>query len=106
MGEWTNGIHVSEGAKLTIKGAGNLDIFAKGHECYAIGADTESGFGNIIINNSGNININIDGENCIGIGGGVVKEGSAISLLSGSYNLNVAGVYAVGIGCFSSHRIW
>lgn len=99
------GIHVSEGAKLTIKGAGNLDIFAKGHECYAIGADTESGFGNIIINNSGNININIDGENCIGIGGGVVKEGSAISLLSGSYNLNVAGVYAVGIGCFKGDKL-
>ena len=94
------GIHVSEGAKLTIKGAGNLDIYAKGHECYAIGADSESGFGNITINNSGNININIDGENCIGIGGGIVKENSGISLLSGSYNLNVAGVHAVGIGAF------
>lgn len=94
------GIHVSEGSSLTVIGIGNLDIFAKGHECYGIGSDSESGFGNITLNSTGVINLTIDGERCMGIGGGCVKEGSAVNVLNGTYNIRIAGVDAVGIGCY------
>jgi len=97
------GIHVPEGSSLTVKGSGNLEIFAKGHECYGIGSDSESGFGVMHFKNSGDITINNDGEHCIGIGGGIASEKSKLEIFSGKYYLNVAGVLAVGIGFFKGN---
>ncbi len=97
------GIHVPESSSLTIKGTGNLSISAKGHQCYAIGADAESAFGNIMIRSSGDLNIFVDGENCVGIGGGVVGSNSEIHLALGSRRVNVAAIDAVGIGCYKGN---
>lgn len=96
----TKGIFVPEGSELTVIGPGNLDILAKGHECYAIGVDTETEYGAITLRHSGTFNITVDGENCVGIGGGVVGNNSAIDISSGTFNLTVAGVHAVGIGAY------
>lgn len=93
------GIRVPEGSYLTVIGSGKLTIFAKGHECYGIGNDSENAFGKLDINSSGIININVDGENCVGIGGGICAGNSKIDIAGGIYNLNMAGVNAVGIGC-------
>lgn len=96
----TRGIYVPSGSSLTVVGPGNLELYVKGHECYAIGADTETEFGKITFKNSGSITVNVDGENCVGIGGGTAVENSEINVLAGSLNMNVAGVSAVGIGCY------
>jgi len=92
------GIHVPESSSIKIIGGGTLTIDAKGHECFAIGTDTQTPFGLIELRSSGLVTVNIDGEECTGIGGGIKGSNSAISLTSGTVNLNVAGVNAVGIG--------
>lgn len=94
----SKGIHVPEGSSLTVIGMGNLEIIARGHDCYAIGADSESGFGAIAMNSSGQIDIIVDGEICTGIGGGMATETSKLAINSGSYNVRIAGVDAIGIG--------
>lgn len=94
------GIYVPEGSSLTVIGTGNLEIFVKGHQCYAIGADTETSFGHLKLNSSGLIKLYVDGEECIGIGGGVVGSNSAVEIMAGMFDVTVAGVNAVGIGCY------
>lgn len=98
------GIHVPEGSSLSVVGPGNIEIFAKGHECYAIGADSESGFGKIEFKNSGKIIATVDGERCVGIGGGIANENSDISINAGSFKINVAGIEAVGIGYYEGKK--
>lgn len=95
------GIFVPESSNITIKGSGVLKINVKGHECFAIGTDTQTAFGNIDVKSSGLIDIYVDGEECTGIGGGIATENSSISLLSGNVKMNFACVNAVGIGCHS-----
>lgn len=95
------GIHVPESSSLTISGPGSLQIFVKGSECYAIGADAQSPFGRIHLKSSGLITINVDGEQCVGIGGGIATENSEIAMTSGTLNLSFATVKAVGIGAYS-----
>lgn len=94
------GIHVPEGSSLSIEGHGELVMDVKGYDCYAIGANAESGFGKIMFRNSGDMQINVDGENCVGIGGGIATELSGIDITSGRIGINVAGVHAVGIGAY------
>lgn len=97
------GIHVPEGSSLTVIGMGDLEITTKGHECYAIGADSESGFGKIELNSSGLVNILVDGENCVGIGGGIASDKSGLILTSGTFDMRVAGVDAVGVGSYNGN---
>lgn len=99
----SKGIHVPDGSSIKVIGMGNLVIFSKGHECYGIGSDSESGFGNIIMNSTGLINVIVDGERCVGIGGGIVKDNSAIDIISGSYDIQIAGVDAVGLGAYEGN---
>lgn len=99
----SKGILVPESSSLTVIGTGSLTVNVKGHECYAIGNDTLSAFGNISINSSLLINILLDGERCVGIGGGLEGTNSQINLLSGTINLNVAGVQAVGVGAYTGN---
>lgn len=96
----TKGIHVPSGSSLTVVGPGNMEFYVKGHQCYAIGADTESEFGKLTFKNSGRLDINVDGEYCVGIGGGTATEDSEINITAGSFGMNVAGVSAVAIGCY------
>lgn len=95
------GIHVPEGSELTLVGTGNLEIKAKGRECYCIGADYESGFGKLTFNNSGSVKLSLDGENCVGIGGGIAEGNSSIDFTAGAYTIDVAGLQAVGIGYYN-----
>lgn len=92
------GIHVPSGSSLTVKGMGNLEILTRGHDCYAIGCDSENKVGNITMRSSGNIVITVDGEICTAIGGGIVADDSQINVHSGLYNIRVAGVDAIGVG--------
>lgn len=94
------GIHVPQGSSLTVIGSGNMEIYVKGHECYAIGAGAESGFGQLNFKNSGRMDINVDGEECVGIGGGIANEESGIDISAGDFILNVAGVNAVALGYY------
>lgn len=95
------GIHVPEGSSLTVIGNGDLDVMVKGHDCYAIGTDSENKVGVINMNSSGKVNIIVDGELCTGIGGGFATEHSQVNVNSGSFNIRVAGVDAVGVGVYS-----
>lgn len=94
------GIFVPESSTLTIIGPGALQIFVKGHECYAIGTDSQTPFGSINLRGSGLLTLNIDGEQCVGIGGGNVGSNSEINMTSGTVNMTVAGVEAVAIGSY------
>lgn len=96
----SKGILVPESSSLTLIGPGVLQIFVKGHECYAIGTDTQSAFGNITLKSTGLITLNVDGEYCVGIGGGITGSNSLISFLTGTIDMTVAGVNAVGFGAY------
>jgi hypothetical protein len=92
------GIRVPQGSTLRLEGSGELNVSAKGIDCYAIGNDPTSHFGHIISEMSGGLFINTEGNRCIGIGGGMVAEDSAIEILGGKVEVNVASVDGVGIG--------
>ncbi len=94
------GIYVPKSSSLTIIGGGILSIYAKGHECYAIGADSHSKFGKIELKHSGLIHLDVDGENCVGLGGGIAEENSLISMTSGTLEVVATGVNAVGVGAY------
>jgi len=93
------GIHVPEGSSLTIEGNGVLDILAKGHKCYGIGAKYDESFGNIRLTHSGEVKVRVDGEEGVAIGGGIYHEGYGIIMESGILRVYAAAVDAVGIGC-------
>lgn len=92
------GIRVPASSSLTVYGMGDLEIMSKGHDCYAIGSDSETGVGSITMGSSGKVDITVDGEICTAIGGGFADEESKIDINSGSFNVRVAGVDAIGIG--------
>lgn len=96
----SKGIYVPESSSLTIKDGGNLSIFVKAHECYAIGSDSTTPFGKITLKASGLITLNVDGVHCVGVGGGIAGENSEVNLLSGTVHLTVAGEKAVGFGSY------
>lgn len=93
------GIYVPEGSSLTILGNGNLDIQAKGHECYGIGTNSNESIGDICLKHSGTVTIHVDGESCVAIGGGSYRSGKGIALDGGKTKIMVAAVTGVAIGC-------
>lgn len=101
----SKGIYVPASSSLTIIGSGVLQLYVAGHDCFAIGTNFETEYGNISLKHSGLIELYVDGEECIGIGGGIAGENSQINLLSGTVNLTMAGVNAVGIGSYSGETL-
>lgn len=93
------GIYVPESSTLTIKGAGNLTVSTKGHDCYGIGCGREEAVGTLIFNQSGKLSVRVDGELCTAIGGGYYKTGNGIHIKSGRYDVSVASIEGIGIGC-------
>ena len=93
------GIRVPEGSKLTIEGAGNLSVRARGIKCYGIGNSLNAGIGSIIYNATGALYIHIEGNQCIGIGGGIYRQGEGVKINGGSIQIESACEKIIDIGC-------
>ncbi len=92
------GIRVPEGSVLKLEGPGELNVSVKGIDCYAIGNDPGTHFGQIISTLSGSLIVNAEGNRCIGIGGGIAGKDSLIHIHAGKVEVNVASMDGVGIG--------
>ena len=93
------GIRVPESSRLTVKGAGKLDIRLEVAEYFAIGNDLNSKHGELVFEQSGLINIDIRGKTGVCIGSGL---GGIIKICHGKIVLNVSGHTAVGIGAMNA----
>lgn len=93
------GIQVPEGSSLSIEGAGNLIINAKGIKNYGIGNGLNVGVGSIFCGMTGSLEVHIEGNQCIGIGGGIYRQGDGIKITSGSIYVGGACEKIIGIGC-------
>ena len=89
------GICVPEGAKLTVKGDGKLDIHIEAAEYFAIGNDVSSAHGDIVFEHIGMISIRVRGKTGVCIGSGL---GGNITVDQGKIIMNVNGNTGVGIG--------
>ena len=89
------GIRVPEGAKLTVRGDGKLDINLEAVEYFAIGNDTSSGHGDIDFEHIGMVCIRARGKTGVCIGSGL---GGNTVVGQGKIMMNVNGNTGVGIG--------
>ncbi len=97
------GIRVPQSADLTLKGDGNLHIHCEMMNSFGIGGDTESTYGNILIDHLPHLLIDTNGENCIGIGGGKNFANSKICIMRSGIRIECAGGNALGIGSFDGN---
>lgn len=91
------GIRVPEGARLTVRGDGELDLNITAVEFYGIGNDINSTHGELIFDMVGTVTINADGRTGVCIGSGM---GGSITVTMGKYILNVNSDVGIGIGAF------
>lgn len=97
------GIRVPQGSDLRMTGRGNLYIRSEASNSYAIGGDSESTYGNIIIDDLPQMIIDINGDNCIGIGGGRNTSDSKITIIQTGIQLDCSGGNSICIGCFEGN---
>ena len=92
------GIHVPESASLHMTGDGMLRVISNRADCYAIGTDSGSNPGNIVIEVEGKLVVEANGDNVTAIGGGKNELSKVIRILSGDIYVNCSGRSCVGIG--------
>lgn len=89
------GIRVPEGARLTVRGDGKLEINVEAAEYYAIGNDISSAHGDISFEHIGMVSIRVRGKTGVCIGSGL---GGNTTIAQGKIILNANGNTGVGIG--------
>lgn len=93
------GILVPKLANLTVDGNGELTVISNSEDCFAIGADSQSSFGNIVLNmDGGKLHVVANGDRVTALGGGLNDNFSVIRILSGDTDITCSGRYCVGIG--------
>ncbi len=99
------GVWVPQTASLDILGSGSLKIHSERMNCYGIGTDADSSYGNIKISCSGRVTVEANGDNTVAIGGGKNAGGNAINVSSGDVVINCSGGNCVGIGCLDGNSV-
>lgn len=99
------GIYVPQSSSLLITGNGELKVTSNRDDCYAIGVDSNSSPGNIVINISGKLNVKANGDSSVAIGGGKNESSNIIRVLSGDISITCTGRRCVGIGIASGNSI-
>lgn len=94
------GIYVPMSSTLKITGTGNLEVIANNEDCYAIGADSLSSCGNIIIDmaQDSKLTITANGDRAVGIGAGKNDNSTVIRLIGGNVSVTCSGGSCIGIG--------
>ncbi len=93
------GLHVPQGAFFKLEGQGSLKIDCYSKFGYGIGADCDSGYGNITINTMGRLDIICNSDRSVGIGGGKNPDEAEICIESGDIHINIGSPSGVGVGC-------
>lgn len=93
------GIRVPEGAKLTVKGSGKLEVRIEALEYFGIGNDISSRHGELVFEQSGMVFVIARGKTGVCIGSG---QGGKITVGQGKLILNFSGNTGVGIGALNA----
>lgn len=91
------GVRVPEGAFLTVKGDGGLDIRLGDADYYGIGNDLSSKHGDLEFLQDGTVSISASSHAGVGIGSGL---GGNINIGRGRYVFSLAGSSNIAIGAF------
>ncbi|MBR4096519.1 MAG: EAL domain-containing protein [Oscillospiraceae bacterium] len=91
------GIKVPESSRLHICGEGELSIFIDGAGYYAIGNDSDSRHGELVLEQGVSIESHAAAGVCIGSG-----LGGKIRILKGQFTVKMTGYMGVGIGAFDT----
>lgn len=92
------GIFVPKGSRLLIEGDGNLSIYSEHLDCFGIGTDSLTSYGDITVALNGRLDVTVNGEKCVGIGGGKNTGNRQIRILSGDVYVNCNGASSLALG--------
>ncbi|MDE7194312.1 MAG: EAL domain-containing protein [Oscillospiraceae bacterium] len=92
------GIYVPDSSSLHMTGDGSLKVVSNKADCYAIGTDSGSNPGDIVIEIGGKLVVEANGDTVTAIGGGRNERAKVIRILGGDVSVNCSGRSCVGIG--------
>lgn len=99
------GIFVPENSALLLEGDGSLSIYAEHLDCFGIGTDSMTSYGDITVALNGRLDVTVNGEKCTGIGGGKNTRNRQIRILSGDVYVTCNGASSLAVGCRTGNTL-